>query len=143
MLAVNGQTASEIFQKKAAFGNTFVQRAEFANQYNSLTNAQYVSTLMGHYNLNQITTPDPSAPDGTNRVTLTTADLTNHLIAGTLTCVQVLRAVADSEQVFDAEFNQAFVAMQFMATCDVHQSQEVSMRGSRISIHTRATFAQW
>src|SRR4030095_3849202 len=68
---------------------------------------------MGRYNLTQITTPDPVNPDGTNKVTLTTADLTNQLGASTLTRAQVLRAIADSEQVANAKFNQAFVAMQY------------------------------
>jgi hypothetical protein len=68
---------------------------------------------MGRYTLAQITTPDPAAPNGTIKVTLTTTDLTNRLIAGTLTRAQVLRAIADSDQVFNFEFNQAFVAMQY------------------------------
>ena len=53
------------------------------------------------------------APDGTTKVTLTTADLTNQLTIGTLTRAQVLRAIADSDQVFGLEFNRAFVAMQY------------------------------
>jgi hypothetical protein len=68
---------------------------------------------MGRYSLTQITTLDPATPDGTNKVTLTLADLTNQLTAGTLTRAQVLRAIADSDQVFNLEFNQAFVAMQY------------------------------
>jgi hypothetical protein len=113
MRAVTGQTANEVFQKKAAFTNAFVLRTEFTNAYDGLTNAQYVSTLTDRYGLTQITTPDPAAPDGTNKVTLTTTDLTNRLIAGTLTRAQVLRAIADSDQVFNIEFNQAFAAMQY------------------------------
>jgi hypothetical protein len=68
---------------------------------------------MNRYGLTQITTPDPANPDGANKVTLSTADLTNQLSGGTLTRAQVLRAIADSDQVFNAEFNQAFVAMQY------------------------------
>jgi hypothetical protein len=113
MRTVTGQTPAEVFQKKAAFVNAFVQRMEFANQYNSLTNAQYVATLMGRYSLTQITTPDPAAPDGTNKLTLTITELTNQLVGGTLTRAQVLRAIADSDQVFNLEYNQAFVAMQY------------------------------
>jgi subtilisin family serine protease len=109
MRALTGQTPSEVFQKKATFTNAFAQRTEFTNTYGAMTNAQYVSTLMGRYGLAQITTPDPAAPDGMNKVTLTTADLTN----GTLTRAQILRAIADSDQVFNLEFNQAFVAMQY------------------------------
>jgi hypothetical protein len=68
---------------------------------------------MGRYGLTSITTPDPAVPDGNVKVTLTSADLTSRLIGGTLTRAQVLRAIADSDQVFIIEFNQAFVAMQY------------------------------
>jgi subtilisin family serine protease len=113
MSSVTGQTPAEVFAKKAAFTNLFVQRAEFTNAYGPLTNAQYVAALMGRYSLNSITTPDPAQPDGLQKVTLTTADLTNQLNAAMLTRAQILRAIADSDQVFNLEFNQAFVAMQY------------------------------
>jgi len=115
MRTVTGQSPAEVFQKKAAFTNAFVLRTEFTNAYAALSSAQYVLMLMGRYSLTQITTPDPAAPDGTTKVTLTTTELTNMLngVGGTLTRAQVLRATADSDQVFNAEFNQAFVAMQY------------------------------
>jgi hypothetical protein len=74
-----------------------------------------VNTLMGRYSLTSITTPDPANPDGATKVTLTTADLINRLngVGGTLTRAQVLRAIADSDQVGVAESNQGFVAMQY------------------------------
>jgi hypothetical protein len=108
MRAVTGQTPAEVFQKKGAFANAFVQRQDFA-AIMALPTDQYVNTLMGRYNLTQITTPDPANPDGTNKVTLTTAQL----IGSSLTRAQILRAIADSDQVFTLEFNQAFVAMQY------------------------------
>ena len=113
MRAVTGQTSDEVFQKKATFISAFTARSEFVNSFNSLTNAQYVSTLMGRYSLTQITTPDPTAPDGTNKVTFTAIDLTNALNSGVLTRAQVLRAISDSDQIFSAEFFAAFVAMQY------------------------------
>jgi hypothetical protein len=113
MSSVTGQTPAEVFQKKGAFTNAFVLRTEFTNTYGSMSNAQYVAALMNRYSLTQITTPDPAAPDGTTKVTLTTADLTTQLSAGTLTRAQVLRAIADSDQVSAAEFNRGFVAMQY------------------------------
>ena len=115
MRTVTGATPAETFQKKATFTNNFVVRTEFINLYNGQTNTQYVNTLMGRYSLTSITTPDPAAPDGTNKVTLTTADLINRLngVGGTLTRAQVLRAIADSDQVVTAEANQGFVAMQY------------------------------
>jgi uncharacterized repeat protein (TIGR01451 family) len=114
MRSVTGATSIEVFQKKAAFTNAFVLRPEFGT-LNSLSNTDYVTTLMNRYNLPEITTPDPSNPDGTNKVTLTRQQLTDRLngVGGTLTKAQVLRAIADSDQVFNAEFNQAFVAMQY------------------------------
>ena len=41
------------------------------------------------------------------------ADLTARLGSGSMTRAQVLRAVADSDQVGAVEFNNAFVAMQY------------------------------
>ncbi len=113
MRAVTGQTSSEVFQKKGAFTNAFVLRTEFTNGFGPMTNAAYVAALMSRYSLTQITTFDPANPDGTNKVTLSTTDLTNQLNAGTLTRAQVLRAIADSDQVASLEFNKAFVAMQY------------------------------
>ena len=113
MRAVTGQTSGEVFQKKGAFTSAFVLRPEFTNGFGPMTNAAYVSALMSRYSLTQITTPDPANPDGSNKVTLSTADLTNQLNAGTLTRAQVLRAIADSDQVASLEFNNAFVAMQY------------------------------
>ena len=101
MRAVTGTTPAETFQKKATFTNNFVARTEFVNLFNGQTNTQYVNTLMGRYSLTSITTPDPANPDGATKVTLTTADLINRLngVGGTLTRAQVLRAIADSDQV--------------------------------------------
>ena len=115
MRAVTGQTPEEVFQKKAAFANAFVQRAEFMNRYDALSNAFYVSELMSRYQLTQITTPDPTNPDGPIEVTLTNFDLVDRLngVGGTMTRAQVLRAIADSDEVFLREFNSAFVAMQY------------------------------
>ena len=113
MRNVTGTTAQEVFTKKAAFTAAFTQRQEFANAYGAMTSAQYVAALLGRYGLAQIICPDPAQPDGTTKVTLTNADLVNRLNAGTLTRAQVLRAVADSDQVAAAEFNRAFVGMQY------------------------------
>ena len=113
MSSVTGQTPGEVFQKKAAFTDAFVQRPEFISTYGLLTNSQYVGALMATYGLTQITTPDPAAPDGSNKVMLTSADLVTRLNGNTMTRAQILRAIADSDQVFNLEFNKAFVAMQY------------------------------
>ena len=113
MRNVTGQTSQEVFAKKAAFANAFAQRAEFGTAFGALSNTAFVSALLNRYSLTSIRTPDPASPDGTAKVTLTGADLVARLNAGTLTRAQILRAVADSDQVFAAEYNPAFVAMQY------------------------------
>ena len=113
MRAVTGQTSAEVFQKKAAFAEAFVQRPAFTSLYGGLNSAQYVAALMGHYGVTSILTPDPTAPDGTHYVTLTSDDLIARLSDGRMTRGQVLRAIADSNGVSGVEFNRAFVAMQY------------------------------
>ncbi len=113
MRGVTGQTGSEVFQKKAALANAFTQRTEFTTRFVSTDNSTYVTTLLSQYGLNAITTPDPANPDGTAKITLTAAELANRLNTNALTRAQVLRAIADSDQVFGIEFNRAFVAMQY------------------------------
>jgi hypothetical protein len=108
-------TDQEVAQKRAAFANNFVQRPAFLAVYPAtMSNAQFVNTLMDRYGLQSVTTPDPANPDGSIKVTLTRADLIARLDNGSLTRAQVLRAIADSDQVFQLEFNQAFVFMQYV-----------------------------
>ncbi len=113
MSFVAGATPQEVFQRKADFAGRFTGRQEFQTTYGSLSNSAFVSALMSRYQLTQITTPDPQQPDGNQKVTLTATDLTSRLNALTLDRAQVLRAIADSDQVIAAEFNNAFVATQY------------------------------
>ena len=113
MQSVSGQTQAEVYSRKASFANGFVQRPEFTALYNSLSNADYVAALMGRYSLTSISAPDPTQPDGNSKVTLTQTELVNSLNGGTLTRAQVLRAIVESYEVFQYEFNRAFVAMQY------------------------------
>lgn len=118
MRKVTGTSPADTFQRLGQFATDFVQRSEFKNQYDALSNTTYVNTLMARYNLSAITTKDPNAPNTGPILTLSTADLINGLnglvpSGGTWTRAQVLRAIADSEQVFNLEFNQGFVAFQY------------------------------
>jgi hypothetical protein len=116
MRAVTGTTPQEVYQKKAAFAQGFVQRGEFNSTYGSLSNDAFVNALMDRYQLASIRTPNPATPDDAsdaNKVTLSRAQLTSQLNAATLSRAQVLRAVADSDQVSSAEFNSGFVSMQY------------------------------
>ena len=113
MSYVAGRTAEEVYARKAQLATLITQRQEFQTLYGGMSNAQYVSLLMNRYNLQEVVTPDPASPDGSLKVTLTGTELTNRLNANTLTRAQVLRAVADSDAVGAAEFNHAFVGMQY------------------------------
>ena|GEM_PF-597223 len=114
MRTVTGRTGAEVFAKKAAFTDAWVERPEFVALYpNTISDAQYVQTLLARYQVTAITTPDPAAPDGATFVTLTQSDLTARLAAGTLTRAQVLRAIVQSREVDAREFNGAFVGMQY------------------------------
>jgi hypothetical protein len=113
MISVTGATASEVFQKRAAFANNWVQRAAFVNLYGGLDNASFVNALMNRYNLQTINTPDPNSPDAGAKIVFSRADLTARLNAGSLTRAQVVRAIVESDELFNAEFNPAFVAMQY------------------------------
>jgi hypothetical protein len=113
MSYVAGATAEEVYARKAQLAARVTQRAEFQTLYGGLTNEQYVAALLGRYGLTQITAPDPQQPDTGGKVTLTGAELSSRLHTGALTRAQALRAVADSDQAGAAEFDGAFVAMQY------------------------------
>lgn len=113
MRAVTGTTPAEVYQKKAAYADSFAQRPEFNAAYGSLSNDAFVNTLLGRYNLSSVTTTDPANPDTGSQVSLTASQLVAALNGGTLSRAKVLRAVVDSTQVLQAEFNNGFVAMQY------------------------------
>jgi hypothetical protein len=95
------------------FADSFAVRPEFAAAFAGLSSQQFVDALMSRYNLQQITTEDTANPDGTTQVTLTRQQLVAQLDSGALTRAKVLRAVVQSREVNAAEFNGAFVAMQY------------------------------
>ncbi|HSE30179.1 MAG TPA: PQQ-dependent sugar dehydrogenase, partial [Pyrinomonadaceae bacterium] len=113
MRKVTGTTQQDTFQRRAQFASDFVQRQEFKNLYDALSNTNYVNALMNRYGLGAITTRDPNNPETGAMLTLTTTDLINALDTSTWTRAQVLRAIAESQQVFNQEFIQGFVAMQY------------------------------
>ncbi|HEX8636354.1 MAG TPA: matrixin family metalloprotease [Pyrinomonadaceae bacterium] len=94
---VTGQTADELNQKRDAYMNAFVQRADFRRLYDSLSNSDYVDALLRMA-----------------RVTIANRDqLVNNLNTGAQTRAQVLRAIVESPAVESKEFNPAYVAMQY------------------------------
>jgi hypothetical protein len=122
LASISGTTAAEVFAKRAAYAANFIQRTEFNGIYGAMTNTQFVNALMGgtqgqNYNLTSIRTPNPTNPDDAsdgNKVTLTTNDLINGLNGATLTKGQVLRAIAQSDEIsLQKEAVTAFVASQY------------------------------
>src|SRR5256885_12839950 len=113
MRAMAGHAGQEVSAKKALYPNLFTLRTGFNALYGGLSHDAYVAALMNHYSLPAITTPDPQQPDAAPRITLTRAELVARLTDGRMTRGQVLRAIADSTEVFNAEYNSAFVAMQY------------------------------
>ena len=82
---------------KNQYMNDFVQKPEFKNIYDALSNSQYVDKL-----------------EQTAGVTLSNkADLVAALNGGTQTRAQVARTVIESQPVFDKFFNRGFVTMQY------------------------------
>ena len=90
-------TDAELEAAKQAFIAEFMNRPAFLSKFSGLSNTEYVETLL--------LTADISH---SNRDTLIAA-LTN----GSRTRAQVLREIAESPEVYNKYYNQAFVVMQY------------------------------
>jgi hypothetical protein len=113
MRSVTGQTSPEVYAKRALFPVNFTQRQEFRAAYDGLSNAAFVDALLSRYGVDTIRTPDPSNPEGGVILVLSRTGLSNSLNTLALTRAQVLRAVVESNEVKAAEYNRAYVAMQY------------------------------
>ena len=90
-------TDAELEAAKLAFIAEFMNRPAFLSKFNGLSNTEYVETLLSTAGISH-----------SNRDTLIAA-LTN----GSRTRGQVLRDVAESTEVYNKYYNQAFVVMQY------------------------------
>jgi hypothetical protein len=90
-------TDDELAAAKTAFVDDFMSRPAFASRYNSLGNAAYVDALINTAGVNLA-----------NRQSLIDA-----LNARTQTRAQVLRQIAESGEVYQKYYNQAFVVMEY------------------------------
>jgi len=84
-------------QKKVALTDAWMQRPEIKSKYDALSNSAYVQKL--------VDTAGVSLPNQ--------AQLVADLNGGTKTRAQVLRAIAESTQVNDKFYKQAFVTMEY------------------------------
>ena len=90
-------TQAQLEAAKAQFAVNFTQRPAFFARYGSLSNADYVKALCS-----------------TGGVTLSNQQaLITALNTGTLARAQVLRQIAESPEVFNKYYNEAFVVMQY------------------------------
>jgi hypothetical protein len=91
----------QLENNKQAFAAEFVQRLRFTAAFpTSMTPAQFVDAL----NANAGSPLSQSERD----------HLVNSLTSGAMTRAQVLRAVAEDQDLYNAEFNRAFVLMQYL-----------------------------
>jgi hypothetical protein len=97
MRSVTGQTAEDVGQKRDAFANAWIQRAEFRALYDGLSNAAFVDKLLATAGVLQARREEfVAALEGQQK-----------------TRTQVLREVVESDELFAKEYNGAFVAMQY------------------------------
>ena len=99
-----GNWQQQIEDNKQAFAEEFVQRSRFTTAYPlTLTPAQFVDGLN-----------TKAATSGVNPLSQSERDqLVADLTAGIKTRAQVLRAVAEDQTLYSAEYNRAFVLMQY------------------------------
>jgi hypothetical protein len=91
------QTDQQLEASRVAFVNDFIARPEFKNKYDALDNAAYVNTLVT-----------------TAGVTLgNKQQLIDALNSASKTRAQVLREIAETNEVYQKYFNEAFVVMQY------------------------------
>ena len=102
-----GNWQQQISDNKTALAEEFVQRARFLTAYPlTLTPAQFVDNLNAQAATPAVTGVKPLSQAERD-------DLVARLTSGALTRGGVLRAVAEDSTLAAAEFNRAFVLMQF------------------------------
>ena len=101
MAFVNGATADEVNQKRAAFANDWVLRADFLNSFSrSLTATEFVDNISQTAGITL-----------SNRSQIISDLAANNTDAGRAIA---LRAIVDSQEEQNHEFNSAFVYMQYV-----------------------------
>jgi hypothetical protein len=101
MRKVTGETSDEVFAKRDAFAQAWVQRQEFKDRFQNLNNNDFVDRLMKNVGVEQLTG------------SVTRETLLNDLITSRKTRAEVVRAMVEHPDVDAAEYNAAFVAMQY------------------------------
>jgi hypothetical protein len=101
MRRVTGQTSDEVFAKRDAFTRAWVLRQDFRDRFDQLNNGDFVDRLLRNAGIELLTS-------GATR-----ASLLDDLQASRKTRTEVLRALIEHSEVDAAQYNGAFVAMQY------------------------------
>jgi hypothetical protein len=102
---VSGVTAEEVIAKRLDFTEDFLARTSVANVFAGTTNEAFVDRILGNLGIT-MTNPDPATGETRN-------SLVNALNANTKSRAQVLRLIVESTEAIAAQFNRAFVAIQY------------------------------
>ncbi|MDQ1590048.1 MAG: hypothetical protein QOG71_675 [Pyrinomonadaceae bacterium] len=102
---VSGVTAEEVFAKRLDFSEDFLARTDVANVFSGTSNEMFVDRILSNLGI-ALTSPDSA-----------TGETRNSLVAGlnanTKSRPQVLRIIVESSEAIAAQFNRAFVAVQY------------------------------
>jgi hypothetical protein len=102
---VSGVTAEEVIAKRLDFSEDFLARTSVANAFSGTSNEAFVDRILSNLGIG-MTNPDPNSGETRN-------SLVNALNANTKTRPQVLRIIVESAEAIAAQFNRAFVAIQY------------------------------
>lgn len=102
---VSGLTAEEVIAKRFDFSEDFLARTAVANVFSGTTNEAFVDRVLSNLGI-ALTNPDPATGETRNT-------LVNALNVGGKTRAQVLRIIVESTEAIAAQFNRAFVAIQY------------------------------
>jgi hypothetical protein len=105
MRRVTGNSTEERIDKTFNFAEDWVTRTAFVQRYGSMTNAQFVDTLLSNVGAT-LSSADPVSGE-------TRDSLVAKLNSGAMTRAEVLRVIVESSEVNRLQFNPAFVAMQY------------------------------
>ncbi|HEX9919557.1 MAG TPA: Calx-beta domain-containing protein, partial [Pyrinomonadaceae bacterium] len=102
---VSGVTAEEVIAKRLDFTEDFLARPTVANAFANTSNEAFVDRILSNLGIG-FTNPDPASGETRN-------SLVNALNANTKSRAQVLRIIVESNEAIAAQFNRAFVAIQY------------------------------
>ncbi len=104
MRRVTGQSGEEVIAKRDQFAREWLERAAFKSLYDGTNDGQFVDGLLANAGVATVTAAG---------ITQTRDQLIGQLNAGAKARADVVRALVESPEVNQREYNGAFVAMQY------------------------------